>query len=157
MRVKSLVVAGIASVMLAGGALSDDHEGPFAKEIKARQAVFQVYGYNVGLLSGMAKGKIDYDAQTAIDAAWNLNAASMMKNGTMWPQGSDNSQVEGTRALPEIWSTYPEIVEKGKALTEASTALVAVAGNGLEALQGAMGDVGKACKGCHDNFRAKKK
>lgn len=157
MRLKYLVAAGVASVILAGVAFSDGHEGPFAKEIKARKAVFQVYGYNMGLLSGMAKGKIDYDAQTAIDAAWNLNAASMMKNGTMWPPGSDNGQVEGTRALPEIWSTYPAIVEKGEALTVASEALVAVAGNGLEALQGAIGDVGNSCKGCHDDFRAKKK
>jgi len=31
------------------------------------------------------------------------------------------------------------------------------AGNGLEALQSSIGDVGKSCKGCHDDYRAKKK
>jgi len=120
MRVKSMIIAGITSVIMAGGALADGHEGPFAKEIKARKAVFQVYGYNMGLLGGMAKGKMEYDAQTAVDAAWNLNAASMMKNGTMWPQGSDNGSVEGTRALPEIWSTYPAMAKRVKVVTTIS-------------------------------------
>lgn len=156
MQVKTLLAIGLGTLMLTSTTGADDHT-PFAAEIKARQSVFQVYKYNMGLLGAMAKGETEYNAQVAVDAAWNLNAASMMKNGTMWPPGSDNSAVEGTRALPEIWSTYPAIVEKGKALTDASTALVAVAGNGLDELRGAMGAVGKSCKGCHDDYRAKKK
>jgi len=157
MNFKSLIVVCVASVIVAGVAISDNHEGPFAKQIKARQAVFQIYSYNVGLLSAMAKGEMEYDSQTAIDAASNLNAAATMKNGTMWPQGSDNAQAEGTRALPEIWSTYPEIVEKGEALAKASTALVSVAGNGLDEMKSALGAVNKSCKGCHGDFRAKRR
>ncbi len=153
---RTLIAAGLASIMLTSTITADDHS-PFEKQIKARKAVFQVYSYNMGLLSAMAKGEAEYDAQTALDAAGNLNAAAMMKNSTMWPPGSGNDAVEGTRALPEIWSTFPAIGEKAAALTEASTALLAVAGNGLDELKGAMGPVGKSCKGCHDDFRAKKK
>lgn len=156
MQKTTLIAAGLAGLMLTSTIGADGHS-PFEKQIKARQAVFQVYNYNMGLLSAMAKGKAEYDAQTALDAAGNLNAAAMMKNSTMWPAGSGNDVVEGTRALPEIWSTYPAIDEKAEALTEASTALLAVAGNGLDDLKGAMGAVGKSCKGCHDDFRAKKK
>lgn len=157
LKKRTLLAAGIAGLLVAGTIGADGHEGPFAKQIKGRQAVFQVYSYNMGLLSAMAKGKMEYDAQTAIDAAWNLNTASMLKNSTMWPAGSANDENEGTRALPAIWSTYPEITKKAEGLTKASGALVAVAGNGLDALKGAIGDVGAACKACHDDFRAKKK
>jgi cytochrome c556 len=40
-------------------------------------------------------------------------------------------------------------------MTDASAALASVAGEGLDALRSKIGDVGKSCKGCHDNFRAK--
>jgi len=116
----------------------------------------QVYSFNLGMLSAMAKGEQDYDAELAVIAAENLSAAASMNTGPMWPQGSSNEDHE-TRALPEIWSTYPKVAEKGKALTEASAALASVAGDGLDALKGGIGDVGKSCKGCHDDFRAKKK
>lgn len=152
-------LAGIAGlcVLISGFAFAAD--GPHDKAIKARQAMFQLYGYHVGILSGMAKGKIDYDAALALEAAQNLDAAANLGQSTLWPQGSDNGNAENmkTRALPAIWETYPAIVEKGDALKAATANLVANAGNGLDALKGSMGDVGGACKDCHTDYRAKKK
>ena len=139
------------------GALADD--GPHDKAIKARQAMFQLYGFNIGILSAMAKGKMDYDADIALEAAENLDAAANLGQSQFWPHGSDN-ETEGTartRALPVIWSTFPAIVEKSDALKTATAALVPVAGNGLDELKGALGDVGASCKGCHDDYRAEKK
>ena len=63
---------------------------PFAKEIKARKAVMQLYSFNLGILGSMAKGKMAYDAKKAQAAAENLAAAANMKGGAMWPKGSDN-------------------------------------------------------------------
>lgn len=148
-----------AVIMLAVSTLVLAADGPHDKAIKARQAMFQLYSFNIGILSAMAKGKRDYDADVAREAAENLQAAANLGQSQFWPQGSD-SATDGnarTRALPEIWSTFPAITEKADALKTASAALVPVAGNGLEALQGAMGDVGASCKGCHDDFRAEKK
>ena len=54
--------------------------------------------------------------------------------------------------LPEIWSTYPAVGEKDQALKDAAAALAEVAGDGLDALRSKIGAVGKACKGCHDDF-----
>ena len=135
-------------------ALTDDEASE--KAIKARQGLMQVYSFNLGMLSAMAKGEADYDAELAAVAATNLNVAASMNTGAMWPQGSSNEDHK-TRALPEIWSTYPKVAESGKALADSSAALAAVAGDGLDALKGSIGDVGKSCKGCHDDFRAKKK
>ena len=75
----------------------------------------------------------------------------------MWPPGSDRDSGYKTRALAEIWSTYPKVADAGKAMAEATGALVEAAGTGVDGLKGSMGDVGKGCKGCHDDFRAKKK
>ena len=47
----------------------------------------------------------------------------------MWPPGSDNQALPGkTRALPEIWSTFPAVMEKANALTSALEAMVVAAG-----------------------------
>lgn len=137
-----------------------DKDHPYKKEIKARQSFMQVYAYNLGLLGNMAKEKAPYDAKIAAAAANNLLAAINMDNSTMWPKGSDaessglNKDI--TRAKPDIWTTYPKVKEKSKALNEALTKMAAVAGNGLGEVKANMGDVGKGCKGCHKAFRIPK-
>jgi len=151
-----MLVAGMF-VIASSGLIAED--GPHDKQIKARQAMFQLYGYHMGILGGMAKGKIEYNAELATEAAQNLDAAANLGQSTFWPAGSDNGNSANarTRALPAIWETFPAITEKSDALTKATAGLVANAGNGLDALKASVGDVGAACKGCHDDYRAKKK
>lgn len=152
MRTKTkvfLVIFGL-SLLVPAFAARDPNLGA----IKARQSVMQLRMFNVGPLFGMAKGKIDYSAEFASSLANNLLLMTKMNNGRQWPKGSDNVAYGGkTRALPEIWSTYPKIAEKGEAYVNAVTALAAVAGDGIDALRSKIGAVGKSCKGCHDNFR----
>ena len=115
----------------------------------------KLQSWYAGPLFGMAKGDIDYDADMARTYAAALNTVATIEGGAMWPPGSDNGAYEGkTDALPEIWSTYPEVANKGQALAEAAAALAEVAGDGLDALRAKIGAVGQACKGCHDDFRA---
>ena len=152
----------LSSAFLCGGLITSFAsfaEGPHDDQIKARQAMFQLYAYHSGLLGDMAKGDVEYDAEIALEAAKNLEAASKLGQSTFWPQGSDNSNSENarTRALPEIWESFPDILEKVDGLQKAATALAAVAGDGVDALKAGMGDVGQACKACHQEFRAKKK
>ncbi len=134
-------------------------DGPHDKAIKARQSMFQLYSFSMGTLGGMAKEKIEYNAEAATAMANNLHAVVNLDQSAFWPPGSDNANTENatTRALPVIWETYPAITEKNDALKEAVEVLANNAGNGLDALQGAIGDVGNACKGCHDDYRAEKK
>lgn len=134
-------------------------EVPFQNEIDARQSFMHVYRFNLGILGAMAKGEMPYDAEQASAAANNLLAASKMSNGAMWPAGSDMSAdgLEGvTWAKPEIWTSFPEVGEKHRALSEALEAMAAVAGDGLAAVRSNMGAVGDGCKGCHEPFRASK-
>lgn len=131
----------------------------FEDEIEARQSFMRVYAFNLGILGSMAKGETPYDAQQATDAAQNLLANAKMKNGAMWPAGSD-ADAPGlggvSRAKAVIWSSFPEVGEKHQALTDALTEMVSVAGNGLDAVRSNMGAVGDGCKGCHKAFRVPK-
>ena len=149
-----------ASVVLALGVAAQSGfaaDEPFANELKARKAVMQVYAFNLGILGAMAKGKTPYDADAAQNAADNLNAAVNMKNGAMWPKGSDTDALgKRTRAKPEAWTKYSEAAKHGKALKEAAAKMAASAGNGVDAVKGNMKAIGESCKGCHKIARAPK-
>ena len=129
-------------------------EDPNEALIKGRQAQMQMRNFNAGPLFAMAFGKIPYDAELAQTSANNLKALSTVNMGRAWTKGTDNGKYKSTRALPEIWTTWPKISDAGKAYYNAVSELATVAGNGLDALKPAVGNLGKACKGCHDEFRA---
>jgi cytochrome c556 len=153
--IRNVIFAGTAiACCLAVNASANE---AMEKAVKARQGLFQVYAFNLGQLGAMAKGAVDYDAEAAQTAADNLMAAVSIKGGAMWPQGSDNTgPMKGkTRAKPEGWTTWPEISKRQEDMVTAVTALQPAAGQGLDALKGAIGDVGKSCKACHEDFRAK--
>ena len=149
----------IAATICGASLVAMAADGPYDGAIKARQGMFQNYSFNIGILGAMAKEKIPYDAEVASEAAANLEAVANLGQSQMWPAGSDNA-TDGnarTRALPAIWENFPDVAEKGQALSQSAAAMAAVAGDGLGALQGAMGDVGAACKACHDEYRAERK
>lgn len=155
MKIRKLTLTALATAALSVTLFVQAADGPYDDAIKARQSLMLLQDFNVGLLFAMAKEKIPYDPDVAAEAANNLDALVNVGQSQLWPAGSD-SATEGNaknRALPAIWETYPEIVEKSTALKSAVAELVPVAGNGLEAMQGAVNDVGGACKSCHDDFR----
>ena len=155
MKMTSKIAVLLLSATLAAP-LSAGND-PMEKAIKARQGEMQLRSFNAGPLFGMAKGKMDYDAELASKLAGNLKTLLDLDMGRAWPQGSDNKAYPGkTTSLPKIWETYPEIAEYGKNYAKAVNELAAVAGNGVDALKGAVGNLGKTCKGCHDDFREKK-
>jgi cytochrome c556 len=131
-------------------------DSPEEDAIKARQGYYQVVRHNMGSLAAMAKGEIAYDAEQAASYAQNLELLTKLNNETMWIAGTSKTDMPGkTRALAEIWSTYPDIVKKSDTWKAAVSKLSVSAGKGLDALRADIGAVGKSCKGCHDDFRAK--
>jgi len=127
---------------------------PNLKLLKARQGEMQLRSFNVGPLFGMAKGKMAYDAALAAKLANNLKTQLSLDLGAAWKQGTDIETYPGkTTALGKVWTTYPEISNYGKKYATAVNELAAAAGNGLDALKPRISAVGKACKGCHDEFR----
>ena len=155
-KIMIAVAAGAALVAGATAAISGEAE---ERAAKARQALMQVYAFNLGQLGAMAKGEMEYNADLAKASADNLVKATTMNGMAMWPKGSsmdDEGMAGKTWAKADIWADGSDVGEKAKAMREAAAQMAEVAGNGLDAMKGAMGGVGGGCKGCHEKFRAPK-
>jgi len=62
-----------------------------------------------------------------------------------------------TRARPEVWSNAAKFKADAEKMQGEMAKLDAAAKTGtLDAIKAAVGGVGGACKGCHDDFRADK-
>ncbi|TBX27884.1 c-type cytochrome [Nioella sediminis] len=152
---KSLLAAAALTLPLAATVQGAGHgDNPYASHIAARQGYMQILAFNIGVLGGMARGNIDYDAEAAQTAANNLAAMAGVDGRPTWPAGSDNAALgDATRALPAIWEDMGGFGEEWMAYGAAASGMADAAGNGLEALQAAIGPLGGSCGSCHRNFR----
>ena len=118
--------------------------------IKYRKAAFTVMARHFGIVAGMAAGKIPFDAKVAAD---NAEIATMMSKLPYagFVEGSDKGD---TKAEPKIWAEMDKFrAAAGKMQEEMAKLNVAAKGGNLDAIKAAVGDTGKACKACHDNYR----
>lgn len=149
-KILTLCVAlASGSVAFAGG-----HGGD--PTVKARNAHMSLYSFNLGLLGDMAKGTTEYDAAKASVAADDLATLAALDQSNYWGAGTAQGEVDGSRAKAEIWSDAAGWAEKLELMKTGSASLAAVAGNGLEALQGGIGAAGDACGACHKAYRGPK-
>ncbi len=121
--------------------------------VGARQGQFKIMALNLGVLGGMARGQMPYDADIAQGAADNLVAISSLAQGAMWPEGSDNIMLDITRAQPTIWDDNADFLAKWGDFGTAAASLQTVAADGQEALGPALGQLGETCKACHEAHR----
>jgi cytochrome c556 len=99
----------------------------------------------------MAQGKMPYDANVVARNAAYLNVLTQMP----WDGFAEATKGEKSRALPAVFTDTAKFKQSQDQLRSAVGALVAAANSGNEgAVKAAVGDVNKACGGCHDNFRA---
>ena len=153
---KGMTVVGtvLGLAILAGAASGQDAaQKALADATKARQAQMQLYAFNLGLLGGMSKGEVPYDATAASAAAGNLASLAQLDQSRLWPEGSDEMGVEGSKVMAELWQNMPDVMSKGADLVTAATAMEVAAGTDLASLQAAMGPLGGACGACHKAYR----
>ncbi|WP_323782040.1 cytochrome c [Thalassovita sp.] len=154
MKAISKCVLTAAFITGLGSAVFAENDSAINSVIEARQGQMRLYAHNLGLLGGMAKGAIPYNADAAKAAASSLVLLTQLDASRLWPQGSDEMSADDTRALPDLWENQDDVMKKAAALSEAAAAMEMAAGTSLEALQGAMGPLGGACGGCHKTYRA---
>lgn len=147
------IIATASALTIAGAAFADGHlTDSQQKALDARKSHMGLYGFNLGTLGAMAQDKIPYDAAAAATAAANLAALANMSHDSYWVEGTDSS-VEGSRAKAEIWSDMEGYMAADMKLATTTTALAAVAGDGLDAMKAAFGPVGQSCGACHEDYR----
>jgi len=147
---KKTITVLAALAVCATAATAQDLPQP----VKARQGQFNILALNLGVLGGMAKGAVEYDAEAAQAAADNIAAVASLHQAAMWTEGTDNMSIDGTRAQPVIWEQMDDFNSKWEDLGTAATEMASAAGTGQEALAPMLGKVGGACKACHDTYRA---
>lgn len=119
--------------------------------IKQRQSAYAVLGYNFANLGAMAQEKKPYNKEEAGRNA-DLVAALAEYPHAFFVEGTDKGE---TKAKPEIWQKKADFDDKMKKMNAEAKKLPQAARTDLAALKGVVGDMGKACKACHDDYRAK--
>ena len=150
---KIFITSAVAAATLFTGSLAYAQDD-FSGQLKARQGQFRIMAINLGILGDMSKGETEYNAVAAQAAADTLVAVSMIQQAPMWPEGSDEMSIDGTRAQTTIWEQTDDFQSKWADFGSAAEAMQASAASGQDALGPLMGQVGGACKACHDDHRA---
>lgn len=157
---RSLKIATLSTLVLAAATAAYAQMKP-EDAIRARQSIMRVIALNFGPLAAMAQDKMPFNKEafvanaTRLESVWAMDASRFFVAGTDKPVSG--SKIAGfTDVKPEIWSNPQKFKEAFDANTTAIGKLAAAARSGDEAaMKAAAGNVGKACKGCHDDFRAK--
>lgn len=149
---KSLLALGTAgTIALSPLALShfDDKEIPQSY----RQSFFAMVGTNFGPMVAMVKGEMPWDQERLQGYANDLATLTHLNIMRGFVDGSDKGK---TRAKPEIWQNKADFESKMNDLGSAVTALQeAATGSDRKQIGQAVGAAGKACKSCHDEYKAK--
>jgi len=120
------------------------------RAIKYRQGIMQAQGWQMGVLSQMAKGEIPYNKDQAVRAATFVNELVKMS----WEGYAPVSDTGNTKAKPEIWKDKAKFDKYAQEVQAETPKLVAAANSGdVAQLRTALGAVGKVCSNCHDDFR----
>jgi cytochrome c556 len=145
----------LSSILIAAATLATalPAAAQFAKPedaIKYRKGAFTVMAAHFGRVAGMAQGKIPFDAKVA---AQNAEVATFMSTLPFAGFGPGTDKGE-TRAKPEIWAEMDKFNAGAKKMQDEMAKLnVAAKSGNLDAIKAAAGEVGKTCKGCHDEYR----
>ena len=148
--VVTVIAAGAALTSLSAAAQFQKPEDA----IKYRQSVMTVMGNHLGRIGAMAQGKAPFDAKAAADNAAVVVTMSKLP-WVAFGEGTDKGMP--TRAKPEIWKDQAKVKDLStKMMTEAEKFEAAAKTGNLDTIKAAIGDLGKTCKACHDDYRAEK-
>lgn len=147
----------IAAFSLALPLTATAQDDPIAAAVKARQSYFNLLGANMGTLAGMARGQVPYDEAAAAQAGANLEALVMYDPTAHFPEGSSADELgsDMTAAKANIWTDMDGFVEKFTDLQMAAEGAGMAVTGGQANVGGVIGNIGAACKACHDDYRAK--
>jgi cytochrome c556 len=143
----------VTAAALAGMATALPAAAQFAKPedaIKYRQSAMFLQAQHLGRLGAMANGRVPFDAKAAVENADVLLVVSKLPFAA-FVDGTDKGN---TRAKPEIWAEKDKFMAGATKMQEEVVKLNAAAKSGnIDQIKAAVGEVGKTCKGCHDNYQ----
>jgi cytochrome c556 len=146
-----LAISAVGALALSPLAVShfDDKEIPQSY----RQSWFAMVAANFGPMVAMVKAEMPWDERMMAGYADQLAALTTLDVMRGFKDGADKGT---TRAKPEIWENKADFESKMNDLKSAAEKLQQVANtNDRKAIAQQVGATGKACKACHDDYKAK--
>jgi cytochrome c556 len=141
-----LIAAALTAVTTAAWAQMKPEDA-----IKARQSVMRVIALNVGPMGAMVKGDVAFDAGVFATNAARAASVSTMALEAYFQEGTTS---DDSRAMEEIWFNRDDFESRLEDLRDNLARLSEIAAGGDEAaMKDQFGEVGKVCKGCHDEYR----
>lgn len=140
----------IYAVVLAALTASANAEEP-ENYIKYRQAMMKAIGGHMGASTQIVRGKVSPEGDLAMHAKTLAELSAKLTR--LFPEGSDFGE---TKAKAEIWDNWDKFEQAAAEAKKATAEFAnAVAGGDAAQISAAHKEVGKACKGCHEDFRQK--
>ena len=149
MRAKTFVI--YAAVALAASTVGGN-SSEVPNEIKARHGMMNLMSASLATLGGMARGGVAFDADAARMAAENLVAATGIHDEGFWIEGTSETDIDGSRAMADIWDDMEDFNAKMDATHEAAVKMAEAAGD-LAGIRANIGSVDRACGACHKAYR----
>lgn len=137
-------IALLAASQVTGAEAPEDY-------IKYRQAMMKAIGGHMGASSQIVRGKVSPEGHLAMHA----DALAVLSGDltALFPEGSDFGETKAKAAIWDDWGTFEKAAAEAK---QATADFAAAAGSGdADRIAAAHKAVGKACKGCHEDFREK--
>ncbi|MFO1328269.1 MAG: cytochrome c [Rubrivivax sp.] len=139
-------VAGLAASLPAAAQFQKPEDA-----VKYRQSAMFVMANHFGRIGAMVNGRAPYDAAAA---SANADVVATMSRLPFvgFVDGTASTNKGGASA--KVWSDKGGFDAAAKKMQDEVAKLAAAAKtNSLDNLKGAFGEVGKTCKGCHDEYR----
>jgi cytochrome c556 len=148
MKRLALAAAAVTGLVIAGPAAAQFQKPEDA--IKYRKAAFTVLANHFGRIAAMANGKVPFDP-AAVQSNAELVAQVSKLPYAAFIDGTSSGE---TKAKPEIWTEQDKFKAAASKMQDEVTKLnVAAKSGSIDQIKAAVGDLGKSCKACHDNYR----
>lgn len=145
-----LLAAALFSVAVSTSAFA---QSLFETEVKARQGLMSIMRINMGMLNNMDRGLMEYDANQAQAMANAVLGISMVDFVSLFPEGSDNFEIETTKAADMIWENTEGFAAEWAKVQMTAPELAKAAGQGKDAMSAALAGIAGTCRSCHTTYR----
>ncbi|MBF1165378.1 cytochrome c [Dechloromonas agitata] len=151
---KSKLLLPLLALTLAGSAMAQVKP---EEAIKFRQSGYGFMAWNMARIKMNVEGG-NFNKEEVIKAANAIQAIANSGMGALYLPGTDKGKGwEETRAKSNIWTEQEKLGKAAMAFNKEANEMAKVAQTGDAAAVGAqLGKLGGTCKGCHDDFKAKR-
>lgn len=155
-HIKKLFVPTVAVAVLAASTVALAQQAPKLENlIKWRQSAFQVVAWNTGRIKASVEGQ--YNKEEVIKAANTIAAIAKSGLGSLFAPGTEQGKGwHDTTTKAEAFKDTQHFAELGANFSKEASELATLAEAGdAAAVKAQFVKLGKTCKACHDDFRAR--